>query len=345
MFSHVKWALIVPMAWTTLSATQSQTPGQDKDARRPQLQPAEVRLNDGSLVRMTILQDMVDIQTKYGKLSIPMKDVRRIEFGLHLPEGVEPRIEQALRQIGSETYKEREEGMKQLITLGHFAYPSLQRAAQSKDLEVVKRASLVMKKIDDRLAPEQLRLKVEDTIQTAEFTISGRIVSPSIKVHSDTFGEFDLKLSQLRSMHQRGQVGDVELLVDAAMHGSSVDQWMDTGLTVDSNLRLVVRSEGQVDLWPQGPGQYMTGPKGYNTAGKGGAYMAGTLLGKVGETGKAFIIGEQFEGVPSGEGKLFVHIVPSPWNNASTGNYRVRVRTDYVSLSSPITRLPAEAPR
>jgi hypothetical protein len=48
-----------------------------------------------------------------------------------------------------------------------------------------------------------------------------------------------------------------------------------------------------------------------------------------------FIIGAQYEGVPSSEGKLFVHIVPSPWNNASTGNYRVRVRMDYVSLSSP----------
>jgi len=75
MFSHLKWALIVPAAWTTLSKTQ----GQEKDAPKPQ--PAEVRLNDGSLVRMSILQDTVDIQTKYGKLSIPLKDVRR-SFGL-----------------------------------------------------------------------------------------------------------------------------------------------------------------------------------------------------------------------------------------------------------------------
>jgi hypothetical protein len=340
LFSHLKWVLIVPLAWTTLSTTQ----GQEQDAPRPKLQPAEVRLNDGSLVRMTVLQDMVDIQTKYGKLSIPLKDVRRIEFGLHLPEGIEPRIEQAMRKIGSETYKEREEGMKQLGTLGAFAYPSLQRAAQSKDLEVVKRATLAMKRIDDRLAPEQLRLKTEDTIQTTEFTIGGRIASPSIKVHSDTFGECDLKLSQLRSLHQRGQVRDIELLVDAAQHGSATDQWLDTGLTLDSNLRLVIGSEGQVDLWPQGPGQYVTGPKGYSTAGKGGIHMAGTLLGKIGENGKVFIIGEQYEGVPSGEGKLFVHIVPSPWNNASTGNYRVRVRMDYAPLSSPITRLSADVP-
>lgn len=46
---------------------------------------AEVRFNDGSLVRMTILQDDLEVMTKYGKLTIPLKDIRRIDLGLHLP--------------------------------------------------------------------------------------------------------------------------------------------------------------------------------------------------------------------------------------------------------------------
>jgi hypothetical protein len=326
MFSHLRWALVVLVIGTTLSVAQ----GQGKKDSAP---PAEVRLHDGSLVRMTILQEAVDVQTKYGKLSIPLRDIRRIEFGLHLPEGVEPQIEEAIKQMGSSAYKDREEAVKQLVVLGPMAYPSVQKAARSKDPEVVKRASLVIKRIDDNVSPELLRLKPEDTIQTIEFTITGRIVSPTIKVHSETFGEFELKLSQLRSLHQRGQSGDIELLVDAGQYGSNTDQWMDTGLRVDSNLRLIIKSEGQVDLWPQGPGQYMATPKGYSTAGKGGTYMAGTLLGRVGE-GKVFVIGDLYEGVAANDGKLHLHIVPSPWNNASSGSYKVRVRTDYVALSA-----------
>ncbi len=332
MFSQLKWVLVAAVLGTSLSLAQG--PGK-KNA--PHSQPAEVRLHDGSLIRMTVLQQSVEVQTKYGKLTIPLREIRRLEFGLHLPEGVEPRIDQAVKQMGSDTYKEREDAVKQLVNLGPMAYPSLQKAAQSQDLEVVKRAGAAMKRIEDKVAPEQLRFKVEDTIQTSEFTITGRIVSPrdSIRVHSETFGEFDLKLSQLRSLHQHGQAGDIEVVVDAAQYGSNTDQWLDTGVVVEANLRLIIRSEGQVDLWPQGPGQYLTGPKGYSTAGKGGVYMAGTLLGRVGETGKAFAIGEHYDGVSSGEGKLYLHIVPSPWNNASNGSYKVRIRTDYLALSSP----------
>jgi hypothetical protein len=80
---------------------------------------------------------------------------------------------------------------------------------------------------------------------------------------------------------------------------------------------------GQVDLWPQTPGQYMTGPAGYE-AGRPG-HLPGMLLGKIGENGKVFVIGERYDGTPGQDGKLFLHIVPSPWGNPSTGGYAVRV--------------------
>jgi hypothetical protein len=121
--------------------------------------------------------------------------------------------------------------------------------------------------------------------------------------------------------------------VDAAKHGSQSEKWLDTGTVVDPNLRLIIKSEGQVDLWPQGPGQYLATPKGYTTAGKGGTHMAGTLLGRITATGKIFVIGDNYEATPEQEGNLFLHIVPSPWNNDSTGTYRVRIRTDYIALS------------
>ena len=295
---------------------------------------AEVRFGDGSLVRMTILQEHLEVQTKYGKLKIPVKDIRRIEFGLHLPEGVGPQIQAAIQLMGSNVYKQREGAVRDLVDLGHLAYPAVQKAAASADLEVAQRAASVLKQISLKVAPESLRLASDDTIQTVEFPIIGRIVSPTIKAYSVHFGELSLKLSDLRVMSLRGGQDDTDLIVDAAKHGSQPDQWLDTGISVAPNLKLTIRTDGQVDLWPQGPGQYLTGPKGYTTAGKGGVFMAGTLIGRVGESGKAFIVGEQYEGTPSHEGKLYLHIVPSPWNNASSGNYRVRIRTDYVALTS-----------
>jgi hypothetical protein len=135
-------------------------------------------------------------------------------------------------------------------------------------------------------------------------------------------------------MHLRHQGGAQEFVVDAGKFGSEVDQWFDTGMVVDPSLRLCVNAEGQIDLWPQGPGQYMAAPKGFNTTGKGGNFLAGALVGRVGENGKSFLIGERYEGSPSEEGKLYLHIVPSPWNNASTGNFRVRVHADNIALTA-----------
>jgi hypothetical protein len=270
--------------------------------------------------------------TKYGKLTVPIREIRRIDFGLHLPEGVGPQIEAAIKQMGSSTYKQREGAVKDLVDLGHLAYPYVQKAAGSSDLEVSERALYVVKRISEKTPPEHLRLKADDTLHTIEFPITGRIMSQQIRARSAHFGEMALKLCDLRSLNIRGAGGDYIVTVDAAKYGSQSEKWMDSGMTVDGNLRLSIRSEGQVDLWPQGPGQYMAGPKGYTTAGKGGTYMAGALLGRVGPAGKIFVIGETFEGTPEQEGQLYLHIVPSPWNNDSTGAYRVRIRTDYVAL-------------
>jgi hypothetical protein len=294
---------------------------------------AEVRLSDGSLVRMTILQESLDVLTKYGKLTIPMGDIRRIDFGLHLPDGVGPQITEAIKLMGSEVYKQREDAAKELVGLGPLAYPSVQKAAGSTDLEVAQRAAAVLKRIADKVPPENLRTKLEDHIQAQEFPVTGRIITPAIKVKSVHFGELSLKLSDLRSLHLRTGSADTEVTVDAAKHGSASDQWLDTGMLVDPSLRLVMHASGQVDLWPQGPGQYLASPKGYSTPGKGGVFMAGSLLGRIGESGKAFLVGERFEGTPTEQGKVYLHIVPSPWNNASTGSYRVKLAVDHVALT------------
>src|SRR4051794_27177076 len=62
-----------------------------KGIKLPAPLPGEVDIHflNGSTVRMVIHSDQLEIATAYGKLAVPIKDVRAIEFGLHFPEGVE----------------------------------------------------------------------------------------------------------------------------------------------------------------------------------------------------------------------------------------------------------------
>lgn len=324
-----RWALGAVLVLSNFVSAQE---GESKDARRPN--HAEVRFGDGSLVRVTIMQDTLDVMTRYGKLTIPIQEIRRIDFGLHLPPGVDAKIDKSIKQLGSAAFKERDDAVKTLVYYGPMAMPFVQKASRSPELEVAHRATHVVKRISEKHPPEMLNLKEEDVIVTGEFPIVGRVMTESIKAQSAHFGELNMKLSDLRTLFVRGSSVETEWVVDAAKHGSTPDQWLDTGVVVDPTQRITLICDGQVDLWPQGPGQYMTSPKGYTAAGKGGTFMAGAVVGKIGMHGKAFLIGERFEGAPSEEGKLYLHIVPSPWNNASSGNYRVRMTCEHVSFSA-----------
>src|SRR5437660_9489715 len=65
----------------------------------------EIFFLDGSKVRMIVQSEKLEISTAFGKLSVPVKDIRAIEFGLHLPDGMEPQIEEAIKGLGSSDYR------------------------------------------------------------------------------------------------------------------------------------------------------------------------------------------------------------------------------------------------
>lgn len=308
--------------------------GQESPDKKDEAQyRALVKFRDGSTQNVVIFQPKIKVATDYGELSVPFKQVRRIDFGLHYPEGDEQKIDDAIRLLGNEAYRERENATRYLLSAKHLAYPLLKRVSESKDnLEVTRRAAEVVRQIKDRCAPELLLLTSEDAAYATKFPIIGRVSGTQIKAHSAYFGDVVLKFSQIASIHGGANAQEKEIAIDAKEFGSSVDQWMDTHVDVSSDVRLLIRAEGQVDLWPQGPGQYLSTPKGYTTAGKGSTFMAAALSGRIGKEGKPFLIGDSYDGVPGSEGRLFFQIVPSPWNNVSTGTYHVRISTNY-SLS------------
>jgi hypothetical protein len=317
--------LVCVLALAPKSAS-SQSPASTKT-------PAEFRFADGSVVRMLLLTDTIEVRTKYGSLNIPVSDIRRIEFGMHMPDSVRQRIDQSIRLLGSDAFKQREDAGKELVQVGHWAYAPLQKAAQSSDRELSLRAGAILKKLGETVSADALKMKEDDTIHTLDFAVVGLVTNPAIKASSPLFGDQQFKIGDIRSLHVHGGRGDAEFSLDSARIGSTNEPWLDTGLTVDRHLRLIVSADGECDLWPQTPGQYVARPRGYNTPGKGGNYLAGALIGKIGENGRTFMIGDRYEGTPSEEGKLYLSIVASPWNNASSGTYRVRIRTEATALT------------
>jgi hypothetical protein len=329
------------------SAGHSQSGGNKKN------EPGEVEMTfaNGSVVRMGLLPDVIEVNTEFGKLSVPVQAIRRIDFGLHLPEGADKKIGAAVKRLASAQFKEREEAMRELVTHGAHAYPALLQATKSSDAETAKRAQDAIAKIKAKVPAKDLQLPADDKIVTARFTIVGRILTPSIKAKSEYFGDAEHALAKLRQMRVLLDSRGSEVVVDAGKYAQP-EQWLDTGITIDSNATLAILASGEVDLRPTIPGNNVCGPRGFTRlaaagnnpfgaagpigkAKKGGAgpgmidgtgrAYPGTLMGRIGANGDPFVIADRFEGILDRDGKLFLQIVPSPYEPNSSGSYQVKV--------------------
>src|SRR5262245_26126318 len=222
------WVLCGCFFWACLGTTQGQ--GKKEVAEYCEV---EVCYGNGSTVRMAITQEHLEVATRYGKLTVPCREIRRIEFGVHLPDGMEKAVGEALRQLGSDNFKARQSALQELVVLGPYSYPALNQAVKSTDLEVAQRAQEALKRIRAKVPAKDLRTQEDDLVFTPKFTIVGRVVSPTIKARAEYFGDLDLKLSQLRTMRWLKGSGETEVTVDASKYGSAANQWMEVDFSVD----------------------------------------------------------------------------------------------------------------
>lgn len=313
-----------------LTALAAQQP--TKDAPKIEV---DVSFMNGSAVRLQVQSEKLEIATLYGKLSVPLKDVRFIEFGVHLPEGHAEKIDAAIKRLGHSDFREREKAVATLVDLGPYSYAAVLEATRAPEAEAANRAKTALQRLQAKIQKKDLKTSAEDKIVTPSFTIAGRIMTPTIKVKTEYFGEADLNLATMRTMRSLTPSGaDTDVVIDAAKFAAA-GQWLATSFQVDGRSTIVISARGQVDLLPEQPGEIVVGPDGLRKATPGGFVpaggkkakginTAGVLVGKIGEDGDTFMIGSRFEGMPLQAGRLYLHINPSPYSAQPTGSYDVK---------------------
>ncbi len=296
----------------------------------------EAKFVDDSVLKVVALDATLSLSTKYGKLTVPLADVVRLEVGFRFPEGVEAKVEEAVANLGAASFRDREDAEKALYKLAEYAVPALRRAAKSTDPEVTRRAESLLKRLSEKLPPEKLALKDYDLVETAEATVRGRVETVSVKVRNRVIGETALRLADLRSLRSTAAVGN-EFAVEAARYGRQNSmEWLDTGLDLAADQSLEITADGTVDLNPQNPGQIVSGPGGNPNNGNtwfmtpnGGRVMAvpGALYARIGPNGNPFVVGSSHKSSrPPAAGRLYLRIGPSNWGLDPTGSYKVKVK-------------------
>lgn len=187
-----------------------------KKPTKPTETTIECRLTDDSTIKLTLLDGQVEFVTPHGKLSIPVSEIRKVELGLRIPDDVATQIAAAVADLGSPQFKKREEATALLLKHREKSYPALKGAARSGDAEVAKRAEELIEKLQTLVPEGRLEQPEHDVIHTDMSKIAGKIVAPTLRARSFTFGELQLRLSDVSAMSVNG-FGDKEEIVGAAL--------------------------------------------------------------------------------------------------------------------------------
>jgi hypothetical protein len=193
----------------TLPLAGYEEPAPDKpasqDAPKEKAKPAdaasvEVHFTDGSNLKVKLRDEKIELLTPYGKLLIPVGEVKKIDFATRIPDDVLKKVEAAVADLGSADYKTREAASAQLRALGAAAYAAVEKAAKSSDAEVAKRAGELLAVIREEVGEERLEIRPFDVVTTEHSKIAGRIQGGALKVTTAQFGDQPMKLSDVRSL-------------------------------------------------------------------------------------------------------------------------------------------------
>jgi LCCL domain len=159
----------------------------------------EVRFVDGSTMKLQMRDDKIELETAYGKLLVPVADVKRIDFGQRIPEETRKKIEAALKDLGSAEFRRRDAAANLLFTLKDKAYPALAQA-KGKDTEEERRIEQLLEKIREAVPADVLDVLPYDVVHTANSRIAGRVKSETFRVSTLPFGDQAVKLADMRTL-------------------------------------------------------------------------------------------------------------------------------------------------
>jgi hypothetical protein len=222
----------------------------DPKGRPPGPAAWEALFHDESTLKLTVALERVELTTPYGKLQIPHADIRRIDFALRVPDEIARQIDAAVANLSDKQFSTREAAAAELLRHGVKAIPSLRRATQSPDPEVVDRAEGVLEKLRQNVPAEQLEIPELDVVFTKDSKIAGRIEGePTWAAQTAQFGEVKLRLSDLRRIGLPGSGDGPESSAAAPDPGNLVGVQNKVGTTFA--YRVTGAREGPV--WGSGP--------------------------------------------------------------------------------------------
>jgi hypothetical protein len=135
----------------------------------------EARFIDGSTIKLALRDEVIELESPYGRLRVPANEIRRVELATRIPPDIAARIDAWIADLGNPQFQAREAATTELARLHSRAYHALLAASKQKDAEIAKRAGELLERIRAEVPEEHLEFRPHDVIWTAHSKLAGRI--------------------------------------------------------------------------------------------------------------------------------------------------------------------------
>jgi hypothetical protein len=326
------WMLGVALAiWAADAAAQ--TPPANPSGSGVSLR---LYLMEGSVVSGRLAVSHLQVETKFGTLSVPVDSIVSFTPGLNAHPELRQRIQQLIQQLGSNLAQQRDDAERELANMGLAVRAQLEAHLQDEDAERRTRVQKLLDELQDLETEEDLldapqELIDDDMVETTLFTMVGRISPQSFTVQTK-FGELNVALSNIRRA-ERESADKPDLRRSVSVLGDNLAgfNWKNSGIKVNRGDEVSIVADGRVIMTPWGNNQFSTPDGSPNFQ----WYLpnkipGGALCAKIGAGEEPFKLGSRSTFVAKKSGILYLGVGMNPQfanqGYSFPGEYQVRIR-------------------
>lgn len=299
-----------------------------------------LKLRNGNIVTGKSELKLVNFDTKYGKLILPLEDLSQINFGIIPNKKVQQKVDAFVDILQSGNEKTCKQTFQSLIEAEISAIPILESYMEddnsifeeysvSAALDFLKEKyevkefleNDIIKLLDDYAFPG-----ISDINQITLITEFGDLTIPR-----DSIEIMDV----IQPMDNSSGLKIFKLEANKHVSANAQGGWLKTNIKLKSGQKFSIASKGEIIMaslsnQPHKPSGSYFPPNGSWTAGNdntpGGSPIFGNVVYKIGNEGVMLKAGTKIETVSIQSGMLYLSIYETVFNGANSGHYTVKVK-------------------
>lgn len=276
-------------------------------------QESHLKLTDGSNIVGTLITKGVAFKTTVGELSVPANLLTNLVVAPSLNKQETIIVNRALSNIDSSDYKLRRQAELDLSKFNKRSYWPCKESLNREGLSAEAVARL--KKLIEEVEKQDKYIRRNDELHSLDVVAFGKILNEYLEFESDALGVVKYPIEKVVNIQVQTRM---EVILDGS---NDEDNPLEVKLPGGCE-KFSVSADGQMDLWPNEAGKYLSGPSGNASGFSSASGRSGRLDSKI--NGHHVILNESYRYTGTSVRTILIWVNRSPWGRETPqGQYRL----------------------